>query len=274
LVTSGNNPPAPTGNTGRAFFISPNRSETLRDDLLSSIKSAAPRYEVEAWYEVANTDSIGHDVVKKILHASVIFADLSDRNPNVYYEVAIAHSFGVPVVLLMAEGQKSAFDIHDQRVFNFGIQDERLKEPEAFRKNLRDALAELARSTDRPITPVSVAISSIGWSIVGARLSEQYGGGLGPREGSGSGAEPTDEEWRRRARDQYLDELRAADVDIDIEVVSPNEGVGTIVVCKKGESSVPVHIQFQNGTRMAIMVEEKGNKIYVKKPRGSDNVPS
>jgi hypothetical protein len=45
---------------------------------------------------------------QQILEASVLIADINDRNPNVFYELGLAHAFEKPVILLT---QDSAEDV-------------------------------------------------------------------------------------------------------------------------------------------------------------------
>ncbi len=49
-----------------------------------------------------------------------MIADLSSRNPNVFYELGVAHSFQRPVVLLIDDATKMPFDVHHERVIELG----------------------------------------------------------------------------------------------------------------------------------------------------------
>lgn len=60
--------------------------------------------------------SIMNDVWKRLNEADVIVADLTTRNPNVYYELGIAHTIGKPVILLCQDIEEVPFDIRDKRV--------------------------------------------------------------------------------------------------------------------------------------------------------------
>ncbi|MFM1816344.1 MAG: hypothetical protein RLZ98_3039, partial [Pseudomonadota bacterium] len=58
------------------------------------------------------TDQIYED----ILNADLIVAVLTDHNPNVYYELAIAQAAAKRVILLMEKGFDAPFDIKDHRI--------------------------------------------------------------------------------------------------------------------------------------------------------------
>lgn len=51
-------------------------------------------------------DSIGHHVIRSIVEADLVIADLTDHNPNVFYELAVAHGYRKPVVHLITEGRR------------------------------------------------------------------------------------------------------------------------------------------------------------------------
>lgn len=65
--------------------------------------------------------SVAAKVVTAILDADVCVADLTGRNANVMYEVAIAHAAGKPVVLLQQEDGGPPFDFADERVIHYGL---------------------------------------------------------------------------------------------------------------------------------------------------------
>src|ERR1051326_4311972 len=53
--------------------------------------------------------------------ADVIIGEMSDRNPNVFYEIGFAHALGKPTILLAASGEDlRAFDTQGFRHFLHG----------------------------------------------------------------------------------------------------------------------------------------------------------
>src|SRR5205814_1449968 len=59
-------------------------------------------------------------IVRLILESQVVLADLTGQNPNVYYELAVAHSFRLPVVILVDSVKSLSFDAKDERVIQIG----------------------------------------------------------------------------------------------------------------------------------------------------------
>lgn len=81
-------------------------------------------------------------ILKSILSSRAVVVDLTGRNPNVYYELCFAHSFGVPVVMLVDKTSSLPFDIKDERVISIGDNEGTIDMPagEEAKKKLRDAL--------------------------------------------------------------------------------------------------------------------------------------
>jgi hypothetical protein len=61
--------------------------------------------------EIQHTGRIIEKIYDSIRGASVIIAEVSVPNPNVYYEIGFAHALGKPVVLLTREIATSPFDL-------------------------------------------------------------------------------------------------------------------------------------------------------------------
>jgi hypothetical protein len=62
----------------------------------------------------------GAAVPLAINRASFIVADLSDRNPNVFYELGLAHVVGKPVILAAERGEDIPFDLKGIRTIIYG----------------------------------------------------------------------------------------------------------------------------------------------------------
>ena len=64
--------------------------------------------------------------ITKQMYDDILFCDfciavLHGFNPNVFYELAVAHSAGVPVILLSEKGIDPPFDLKDERVFHYDL---------------------------------------------------------------------------------------------------------------------------------------------------------
>ncbi len=63
--------------------------------------------------------SILKDILKSIEESDYIIADLSEKNPNVYYELGYAHALKKNVILLTQDIANLPFDIRDKRVIKY-----------------------------------------------------------------------------------------------------------------------------------------------------------
>lgn len=59
------------------------------------------------------------DVVQAIRESSVVIAEITPTNANVYYEVGYAHALGKPTILIAERGTKLPFDISGFRVLMY-----------------------------------------------------------------------------------------------------------------------------------------------------------
>jgi hypothetical protein len=79
------------------------------------------KYEVIRGDEDSNPGAITPQIVESILDADLVIADLSGFNPNVYYEVAIAHGYEKPTVHVQIASEKPAFDLKDLRLVRYDL---------------------------------------------------------------------------------------------------------------------------------------------------------
>jgi hypothetical protein len=76
-------------------------------------------------YTVLRADTIDQSglittqIIDKLINADLVIADLTDQNPNVFYELAVRHAANKPFVHLMASGQTIPFDIQGLRAVFF-----------------------------------------------------------------------------------------------------------------------------------------------------------
>ena len=71
--------------------------------------------------QVKDIGRITRQMYEAILTSDFCIAVLHDFNPNVFYELAVAHSAGIPVILLSEKGVDPPFDLKDERVFHYDL---------------------------------------------------------------------------------------------------------------------------------------------------------
>ena len=112
-----------------------------------------PEWHVHRADEGNSPDSIGQHVVRSIHEADLVIADLSGHNPNVFYELAIAHGWRKPVVHFITEGETIPFDIHDMRTIHYDITD--LRSVDAATRKLQEYAQHAMENVEELITPLS-----------------------------------------------------------------------------------------------------------------------
>jgi hypothetical protein len=60
-----------------------------------------------------------NDVVKLICNSRIVIADCTDRNPNVFYEIGIAHALGKEVILVTQNQSDIPFDLSHIRYIKY-----------------------------------------------------------------------------------------------------------------------------------------------------------
>ncbi len=59
------------------------------------------------------------DIQREILNADLILCEMSDRNPNVFYELGLAHAIGAPAILVSKKAEDIPFDLRHIRVITY-----------------------------------------------------------------------------------------------------------------------------------------------------------
>jgi nucleoside 2-deoxyribosyltransferase len=70
--------------------------------------------------DLLNQRNILNDVVESIATSDLIVADLTGSNPNVYYELGIAHALDKPTILIAQDLDEVPFDLQSYRVISYG----------------------------------------------------------------------------------------------------------------------------------------------------------
>ena len=51
------------------------------------------------------------EIITNLVMAPIVIADITDENPNVYWELGVRHSFEHGTIIIAEEGTKRRFDI-------------------------------------------------------------------------------------------------------------------------------------------------------------------
>ena len=84
-------------------------NEIYADHVTCAAKSVG--FTVERADEIFGTESIIEDIWQRIGSSGVITADVTGRNPNVMYEIGMAHTLGKPVIIMTQTMDDVPFDL-------------------------------------------------------------------------------------------------------------------------------------------------------------------
>jgi hypothetical protein len=143
------------------FFIAPIGADgsdvRLRSDqVLKHIVGPATK---ECGYETIRADQISEpgiitsQVIQHVVEDPLVIADLTGRNPNVFYELAIRHATKKPVVQIIHGTEAIPFDVAASRTIHFDHHDldSAAKAREEIVKQIRSA-EKNPKDVDTPIT--------------------------------------------------------------------------------------------------------------------------
>lgn len=162
---------------GTCFLLAPigaprsevrQRSEDVREFVIKpAVESAG--YRLTRADELAAPGNITTQIIRLVVDAPLVIADLSGANPNVMYELAVRHAVGKPVIHVTTDARHIPFDIASYRVVVIDMQD-----PAAARRGqnqIVEAIRAAEINADRVDTPISAAINIAG---VHRRLSAEH----------------------------------------------------------------------------------------------------
>jgi hypothetical protein len=99
---------------------------------------------------------ITNQIIDYIIDSSLVIADLTDSNPNVFYELAIRHIVEKPYIQLMKSDQQIPFDISGMRTIRFDID---LEQADNAKKELSKQIKSIENNNFKPINPVTLAVN-------------------------------------------------------------------------------------------------------------------
>jgi len=120
----------------------------------------------EAGYDVFRADdlrsqrSILQDIISSIVSCDLIVADLTGANPNVFYELGLAHGLKKPVILLTQDLSDIPFDLKPYRVLRYDTHFARVRKA-------RDELIGLAKGALQGTVPFGSPVTDFEGSKVG-----------------------------------------------------------------------------------------------------------
>lgn len=142
----------------RCFVLMP-FAPKFREVYSEVYKPVCAANDLDCWRvdEIARPGSITRDIVEGIIDAEVVIADLTSQNPNVFYELGIAHSVGNKTIMTAQSLDDVPFDIRSYRVV---LYKQTIAGSRQLAADLDRAIKELLTAFERTSNPVQEAVSS------------------------------------------------------------------------------------------------------------------
>ena len=134
-------------------------SAVRSDQVLKHIVAPAAK---ECGYETIRADQISEpgiitsQVIQHVVDDPLVVADLTGRNPNVFYELAIRHAIRKPVVQIIDGSETIPFDVAPTRTVQFDHHD--LDSSSKAREDITRQIRAVEKNPKDVDTPITVAL--------------------------------------------------------------------------------------------------------------------
>jgi hypothetical protein len=147
------------GPIGKDFTPERKHSDLLLNAVIkSTLQSSEFNYWVKRADEDADPGMIGDRVISDIINASLVIADLTDLNPNAFYELGIRHSTEKPTIHIAKSGTVLPFDNVSHRTIFVDLSD--WHSIEQARKRLAESARAIAGQGYKVSNPITQANAS------------------------------------------------------------------------------------------------------------------
>lgn len=131
------------------------RSDKLLKYVISPVVEEKD-YEAVRADHIAEPGLITSQVIQHVAEDDLVVADLTERNPNVFYELAIRHALKRPLVQMIAKGERIPFDVAGMRTVEIDIRD--LDSVERAKEDLASQVEAVEKDPESMDTPIAFAL--------------------------------------------------------------------------------------------------------------------
>lgn len=114
-------------------------------------------YEVRRGDQIPEAGIITNQVINLVANSDIVIADLTGRNPNVYYELAIRHCMSLACIMLIDEKEDIPFNLATSRVIRVDHTD--LESVDRGKKEIQRQVKNQESDPASFTSPVSVAMN-------------------------------------------------------------------------------------------------------------------
>ncbi len=145
---------APIGTRGSDTFL---RTEDVQDFIVGpAIEQCGCEMPPIRADQISEPGRITKQIIDHLINDALVVVDLTDRNPNVFYELAIRHAVRKPIVQIIHKSQTIPFDVSVQRTIFYDHQN--LREVPRTIKEIVGQIKAAEHNPGNVDTPLSDAI--------------------------------------------------------------------------------------------------------------------
>lgn len=134
------------------------------DDIYANVfKPAFKKCNYSCERAKSTTGSLIKSIIKKLRNARIVLADITDQNPNVFYELGVRHSLSKRTIIV---SQKSAHIPSDLKGYWTIIYGPKPGEVIQFKKDIKRIISQIEKSPEESDNPVSDYLDSEQISIL------------------------------------------------------------------------------------------------------------
>lgn len=85
-----------------------------------------------------SVDRIDNTIIEHLNNADLVIADMTEHNPNAFYEMGFRHALGKPLIPIVEEDTRIPFDVANLRTITYATND--LEKAEAAKKRLHETI--------------------------------------------------------------------------------------------------------------------------------------
>lgn len=106
--------------------------------------------------QISEPGIITTQVIQYINDSPLVIADLTEHNPNVFYELAIRHAIKKPLIQIIERGEQIPFDVAPTRIIQFDIQD--LDSVELAKADINNQIENINKGKGEYDNPISISL--------------------------------------------------------------------------------------------------------------------
>ena len=140
---------SPIGKVGTEVY---NKFREVLDYIITpAVESSCLKLKVIRADDINHAGSFIKDILENILNSHVVIADLTDQNPNVYYELGVRHSLSPRTILISQSMDSVPSDLREYRTI---VYETSAKGSKLFQERLHQFLIDIKDDPKRPDNPV------------------------------------------------------------------------------------------------------------------------